>query len=273
MAVALACALTLGAGTCADSLASSVLVIPRSGSLEPYRFFGDRTVTVPLLVHASEPGELTLRAQLVQLTADLAVPIGALIEVPLPRNAAPQGSIEIELSTPLPAVARETAFELWIRSRRGRQTVWDMAGRIALRVYPADLLGPVRRWATAHPLRVNDDHGTLLEFLRRQEIPVVGVTGARDSRAGRTVTLYTGPQASRQHAHVPIREGEAVVLFTERHTDTPRVLIERAGGRTAVTVEMRLLDRLATDPLAQRILLELFELVHEDRPSPGGDVR
>jgi hypothetical protein len=39
-----------------------------------------------------------------------------------------------------------------------------------------------------------------------------------------------------------------------------------------VTVEMRLLDRLATDPLAQKMFLEVFELVHEERPSTGGNV-
>ena len=270
-AFALVFALTLVSGASAGSFGSPALVIPHPNRFEPYRFFGDRTVAVPLLVHASEPGGLSLRAQLVQLTSDLAVPIGAEREVPLPRDVSPRTRIEIELSIPLPAVKRETDFELWVRSRRDRDEVWHTAGRIALRVYADDHLSPVRSWARSHPLRVEDDHGSLVEFLRQQRIPVVEVRGTQGSRAGRGVTLYAGPQALRKRARVPLREDEAIVLFTERRTETPRFLIERSGRGTAVTVEMHLLDRLATDPLAQKIFLEVFELVHEERPSTGGD--
>lgn len=179
----------------------------------------------------------------------------------------------MELSIPLPAVKRETDFELRIRSRRDRDEVWQAAGRLGLRVYPGDLLSPIRNWATSHPLRVEDDHGVLSGFLRQQRIPVVGGTGTWSSRAGRGVTLFAGPQALRKRAHVPRREDEAIVRFTERETETPRFLIERTGRATSVAVEMRLLDRLATDPLAQKIFLEVFQLVHEEKTSTGGEVR
>ena len=271
-AFALLVVLALGSGVSVGSLGDPALVIPRRSALEPHRFFGDQTVAVPLLVHAREPEALSLRAQLVQLTSDLAVPIGAEVDVPLPRDVSPRTSLEIELAVPLPAVKRETDFELRVRSRRGRDEVGAAAGRIALRVYPADLLDPVRNWATSHPLRVEDDHGLLIGLLRQQRIPVVAVTGTRGARAGRGVTLYAGPQALRKWAHVPLREDEAIVLFTERQTEVPRFLIERTGGGTRVAVEMRLLDRLATDPLAQKIFLEVFDLVHEETSSTGGNV-
>jgi len=271
-ACALVFVLTLSWGTSAGSFGSRPLVIARSNRFEPYRFFGDRTVAVPLVVYASQLEGLSLRARLVQLTSELAVPIGAELEVPLPKNASSPTRIEIELSITLPAVKRETDFELWIRSRRDNDKVWDAAGRIALRVYPGDLLGRLRSWAASHPLRVEDGHGSLIGFLRHQRIPVVGVTEATGSRYDRGVTLYAGPEAVRKRAHVPPRQGEAIVLFTERQTETPHFLIERTGRATTVTVEMRLLDRLATDPLAQKMFLEVFELVHEERPSTGGNV-
>ncbi len=272
-AFALVFAFTLVSGASAGSFGSPALVVPHSNRFEPYRFFGDRSVTVPLLVEAPEPEALSLRAQLVQLTSGFAVPIGAELEVPLPRDVSPRTRIEVELSVPLPAVKRETDFELQVRSRRDRDEVWHAAGRIALRVYPGDLLSPVRGWAESHLLRVEDDDGSLIEFLRQQGIPVAGVGGTRGSRAGRGVTLYAGERALRKRAHVPLREDEAVVLFTERRRETPRFLVERTGRATAVTVEMRLLDRLATDPLAQKIFLEVFQLVHEERPSTGGEIR
>jgi len=245
-------------------------VTPRASRAEPYRFFADRTVAVPLLVHAPEPQGLALHAQLVQLASDFAVPIGAALEVPLPRDASPSPEVEIELSIPLPAVKRETDFEVRFSSRRAGEEGWHAAGRIPLRVYPGDLLGPLRQWATSHPLRVKDDQGSLIEFLRQQKIPVGGGE-TQGFRHDRGVTLYAGARALRARALAPLRPGEAIVLFAERETDTPRFLVERKGEGTAVTVEMRLLDRLATDPLAQKIFLEVFELVHEERPSTGGD--
>lgn len=269
-AFALVFALALVSGASAGSPA---LVSPHPNRFEPYRFFGDRTVAVPLLVHAPEPEGLSLRAQLVQLTSDLAVPIGAEVEVPLPRDVSPRSRIEIELSIPLPAVKRETDFELRIRSRRDRDEVWQAAGRIGLRVYAGDLLSPVRSWANSHPLRVEDDHGSLIGFLRQQRIPMVEGRGTRGFRDARGVTLYAGERALHKRARVPLREDEAIVLFTERQTETPRFLIERTGRATAVTVEMRLVDRLATDPLAQKIFLEVFQLVHEEKTSTGGEVR
>jgi len=271
-AVALALALGFASGAAARSLGSPVLVTPRASRVVPYRFFADRTATVPLLVHAPEPQGLALHAQLVQLASGFAVPIAAALEVPLPTDASPSPGLEIELSIPLPAVKRETDFELRFRSRRGRDGVWHAAGRIPLRVYPGDLLGPVRQWATSHPLRVKDDQGSLIEFLRRQQIPVVGWE-AQGVRHDRGVTLYAGARALRARALAPLRPGEAIVLFAERETDTPRFLVERKGEGTAVTVEMRLLDRLAADPLAQKIFLELFEVLTNERQSMGGNDR
>ena len=269
---ALALVLAFGSGAAAGSPGSPASVTPRASRAEPYRFFADRTVAVPLLVHAPEPQGLALHAQLLQLASGVAAPIGAALDVPLPTGASPSPGVEIELSIPLPAVKRETDFEVRFSSRRAGEEGWHAAGRIPLRVYPGDLLGPVRRWATSHPLRVKDDQGSLIEFLRRQQIPVVGWE-AQGVRHDRGVTLYAGARALRARALAPLRPGEAIVLFAERETDTPRFLVERKGEGTAVTVEMRLLDRLAVDPLAQKIFLELFEVLNNERQSLGGHDR
>ena len=271
-AVALALVLAFGSGAAARSLGSPASVTPRASRVEPYRFFADRTVAVPLLVHAPEPEGLALHAELVQLTSGFAVPIGAPLDVPLPTGASPSPGVEIELSIPLPAVKRETDFELRFRSRRGGDGVWHAAGRVPLRVYPGDLLSPVRQWATAHPLRVKDDQGSLIEFLRQQKIPVAGGE-TQGVRGDRGVTLYEGARAFRERVLAPLAQGEAIVLFAERETETPRFLIERKGEGMAVTVEMRLLGRLAADPLAQKIFLELFEVLNNEQQSMGGNDR
>lgn len=271
-AFALACSLTVGAASPAASLGSPALVIPRPNRLEPYRLFGDRTVVLPLLVYALEHEGLTLKAKLAQLTSNLSAPIGAELEVPLPEFPPPGPGIEVDVSVPLPAVKRETDFELRIWSRRDREQIWHAAGRIALRVYPDDLLSPLRGWAESHPLRVEDDDGSLIQFLRQQGIAVLGGGRTKGFHDSPGVTLYAGTRALRQRTRLPLRENETIVRFTERRAETPHILIERTGRGTAVTVKMRLLDRLATDPLAQKMFLEMFELVNEVRPPSQGDV-
>lgn len=268
---ALALVLALGSGAAARSLGSPALVTSRPNRLEPYRFFGNRTVAVPLLVHAPDSQGLALYARLVQLTSNLATPIGAALEVPLPTDASSGPGVEIKLAVPLPPVKRETDFELRFQSRRDRDGPWYAAGQIPFRVYPSDLLSPIRSWAKSHPLRVKDDHGLLIAFLRQQGIPVV--VGSQGFRDGRGVTLYAGARALRKRARVPLGEDEAIVLFTERQTGTPHFLIERTDGGTAVSVEMRLLNRLATDPLAHKTFLEVFEILNEEKQSKGGNDR
>jgi hypothetical protein len=235
--VLLVVALTWGPATSAQP----VQVTARPNPVEPCRFFGGGIAAVPLLIQAPAPDGLSIRAALVQLTSRLSAPAAGEIEVPL-------SGPELDLAVPLPAVSRETDFELRFRARRRGDPVAQSAGRVALRVYPADLLDPVRAWAESHPLRVEDDHGAVIELFRRQGIPV-----AAPPKPGR-VTLYAGPRALQK-----VREGGTAVLFTERDTGTPHLVIDRTGSGTTVCVEMRLLDRLATDPLAQKILVEVFQ--------------
>jgi hypothetical protein len=145
-----------------------VLVTARP-SLEPYRLIGGRTAIVPLIVHAPEPEGLTVRAELVQLSSTLAMPLAGGIVVPLGVSAQPAGFVSrIELSVSLPAVSRETDFELRFRSFRHPDGAMRTAGRVALRVYPANLLEPVRVWAESHAIRLEDDRGSLAEFFRER---------------------------------------------------------------------------------------------------------
>ena len=267
--VLLAAALVQMSAVTAEPFASLALVTARSNPSEPYRFFGGRAVTVPLMIHAPEHEGLAIRAQLVQLTSRLAVPAAAEIDVPLSPHAAGSGT-ELDLSVALPSVDRETDFELRFRWFRSRDGVPQAAGRIALRVYPTDLLSPVRAWAQSHPIWVEDDHGSMMEFFRQQRIKVT----ARPEAHG--ISVYAGPRALQKQSRVPLGEGETAVLFSERETETPHLVVDRTGRGTIVRVEMRLLDRLTTDPLAQKIFLEVFQhlaVKNDETPPTQGVVR
>jgi hypothetical protein len=238
------------------------LVTVRHHPDEPRRFFGGRAVSVPLTVHAPDREGLAIRAQLVQVTTRLAMPAGDEIDVSLPAPGAAGPSVELDLPLVLPAVERETDFELRFRFSASRDRE-QPAGRIALKVYPGDLLAPVRAWARSRPIRVEDEHGQVRAFLRDQRIPIAAASGPRG------ITIYAGARALEKHVRNPPREGEAAVLFLERESETTTLVVDRAGQGTIVELEMRLIDRLSTDPLAQKILLDVFRRLaagHDDAP-------
>jgi hypothetical protein len=243
---------------------SPASVTSRADAPGAYRLFADRTVTVPVLVHASDPDSVDLRAAIVQLTSSLSMPLAVEMDVRLTPGATGHPWLDASVSLTLPSVEREADFEIRFRSRRRGDTVWQPAGRVTVRVYPADLLAPLREWARSHPISVRDDRGALVEFLRRQRIPLADRPGRRG------VTLYVGSRW--KDGSAPPVDGEAAILFTERETDTPHLLVDRAGRGPIVSVEMRFLDRLETDPLAQKLLLEAFRRLHEQlAPVEGVD--
>jgi hypothetical protein len=256
--------LTLSPAQAARSVEGGAVVTSRADRHEPYRLFGGRTAMVPVRVHAPDPDGLDLRAVLVQLTSSLSVPVAEQLAVRLSPRADGDPWFDAEFGLTPPDVKRETDFEIRFRSRRRGEPAWQAAGRVTVRVYPSDLLDPVRAWARSHPLSVQDHRGLLVEFLRRQTIPIA------DRPGGRGVTLYVASR--RKDGSVPLLDGGAAVLFTERETDTPHLVIDRTGRTTIVRVETRFLDRLETDPQAQKLLLEVFQRLHEQlTPVEGVD--
>jgi hypothetical protein len=213
---------------------------------------------VPLTVYGLVPDGLTVRAQLFQLSSRLAVPFEGELDVPIAASARPGAGFvsQFELPVPLPAVNRETDFEIRFHASLppGPPARAQLAaGQVSLRVYPADLLEPVRAWAESHSIRLEDDDGSMTRFFRDQRISLTARPGPSD------LTVFAGPRSVQKRSRLPHGDSGATIVFPERETETPHLVIDRTGRGMTVNVEMRLVDRLATDPLAQKIFLEAFQ--------------
>jgi hypothetical protein len=255
----------------AQPIGNLVWVMPRFNPGEPFRFIGGRTVTVPLSIHGPRPEGLMVWAELIQISSSLAVPVGGQVNIPVAVSARADTGFtsELELSLSLPVVTRETDFELRFQASWPPARAMPSAGRIALRVYPGNLLDPVRIWAASHPIWLEDDQGSTRERFRELRIPVATQPGPSG------VTVYAGAGAVQKYLRVPPRHGQSAILLLERDTATPHLVVDRTSGRTTVKVEMNLLDRLATDPLAQKIFLEAFQhaVLHDEAAPRQGVVR
>jgi TolB-like protein len=116
----------------------AALVEPFPVSRELYRCVGNRTAMLPLSIAATQIETVAIRADLVQLGATLALPVMRDLDVPVRIPAPGVSRITSKVAVTLPAVTRETDFELRFRSRRQSDENWRPAGRVAVRVYPAD---------------------------------------------------------------------------------------------------------------------------------------
>jgi TolB-like protein len=116
----------------------AALVEPIPVSRELYRCVGDRTAMLPLSITATQIDRLVIRADLVQLGATLALPVMRDFDVPVRVPAPGVSRITSNVALTLPPVTRETDFELRFRSRRQTDEAWRPAGRVAVRLYPAD---------------------------------------------------------------------------------------------------------------------------------------
>jgi hypothetical protein len=116
----------------------TALVEPFPVSRELYRCVADRAAMLPLSIAATQSETRAIRADLVQLGATLAVPVMRNLDVPVRPTAPGVSRMTSNVALTFPAVTRETDFELRFWSRRQSDENWRPAGRVAVRVYPAD---------------------------------------------------------------------------------------------------------------------------------------
>lgn len=228
---------------------------------EPWRFFGGQTVEMPVPLFPSFAGRL--RGQLFERASAVARPIGPRVEVGV-DGAGGEAGWPPRLDVALPSVRQPADFELRVEIRPESADAWHSAGRMPLRLYPEDLLAPLRRFSESHRIRVVEDHGELGAFLREQQIAFTSRGDAPRPAKGPGVTLYAGASAERA-AREPTPSPGDIVIFRERQPGLPHLAIEEHGPGSRITVEMQLLRRLSSDPRAQQTFVEIFELLEARR--------
>ena len=224
--------------------------------------FAGRSTEIPLRVRG-EPRDL--RARWYAVAPALLAPLGDPFALALPVRDGDGVRIRIQV----PEVERESALELHVEARA--QEGWAPAGRLRLRAYPADLLEPLRRFASSHPIEVRDTAGRLSQFLRDREIPTW--QGGDGWSARPAVIVYAGQEASdwsRDRAAGKQDDGVwRLVLAADPNERLAHVVVEPRTAGGTLRVQMPLLQHLERDPEAQRALVEIFALLQEHRHERG----
>lgn len=173
------------------------------------------------------------------------------------EQCATMTSIELEL----PNVRSEVDVLVQL-SLQGDDKV---AGAIALRVYPDNLLEPLTRYAEHYALVVFDGDGVLTRFLEHNNIDY-----APGFRAVSGVPLALLVQPAESERLLNDRGFDTAVIFKEKIVDLPQIRTFSSDGQTRVYVEMPFLHDLHNSPLAQKALLDIIRLATNPIPIDRG---
>ena len=237
--------------------------------------FGGRPVSVPVVLHGMPGARAEVRARLVQVAAGLAAPAGEPVGVAAGAVDFSAGlRRELSVDVMVPTVDRESRFELAVFLRAPPSGEWRPVGTVLLRAYPTDLLKPLKRWTERQPLRIGDPSGKLESLLVAQGIAVLDVNAqSLEKGDGPVVTVLVDGTDDLARATARARRGEAVVVLRERTGAFPRIERMRWGAGALVLVELPLLDRLALDPQAQNLFMDVVRSARSGETNREEDPR
>ena len=139
--------------------------------------FGGQAIKLPIAVQTSSREQINLKAKLTQVTFSLTAQHTIVPEISLPLEQENRARADREVTLELPTVQRETDFQLSFQAQTESQDLWSEAGIVRIRVYPKDLLAPLKTWSRKVQLRLDDREGILEYLLATQEVVFI------DSRA------------------------------------------------------------------------------------------
>lgn len=189
-----------------------------------YHEFGGTRLTVPF--NYDVPDCSGIRSQLFRKKNTHPVPVTQLALSQCGEDVAVQ----------IPEVNKPSHYELVIEVQKGSN--WHHLDTIAITGFPRDIFKDFRKWAENHEVMVADSEGKLESFLKKQEIPFTSSFGFEPP----------SPQAI-------MKVGEREYVFHETETPFPKIWIRDKQ----VVFELRFLDQLPTNPLAQNELMQVLK--------------
>ena len=223
--------------------------------------FGGQEIILPIAVRADSLEQIDLKSSLVQVTSSLAAELAVTPEMRLKPDREERTKTRGDVKLELPVVRRETNFQLRFQAKSGSQNQWSEVGMFHIRVYPRDLLAPLKDWSQRIQLRLDDRQGILEDLLEAQDVVFVDSKAPLEKREGVpvvTMIVRDNPQASLPRR--PLGPGGAVVVFNERVKNLPKVVVTPSGAGLLVRVDLQIIQRLLEDPRAQKQLLEIVGL-------------
>ncbi len=226
-------------------------------------YFGGQEITLPLAVQTSSREQIHLKANLRQVTFSLTAEHNVIPEISPPLDQEDGARADREVKLELPTVQRETDFQLSFQAQTASQDVWSQAGIFHIRVYPKDLLAPLKTWSQKVQLRLEDREGILEDFLAAQDVVFVDSKAQMEKREGvPIVTMIVKTTRKVSLPRPPLAPHNSIIVFNEQVTNIPKVVVTPFGTGQLIQVDLQIIKQLLEDPRAQKQFLEIIQLAY-----------
>lgn len=225
--------------------------------------FGGQEITLPIAVQTSSREQINLKAKLTQVTFSLTAQHNIVPEISLPLEQENRARADREVKLELPTVQRETDFQLSFQAQTESQDLWSEAGIVQIRVYPKDLLAPLKNWSRKVQLRLDDREGILEYLLATQEVAFVDSRAQMEKLEGvPVVTMIVKNTQKVSLPRRPLAPHNSIIVFNEHVENVPKVVVTPLGTGRLIQVDLHIIKRLLEDPRAQKQFLEIIQLAH-----------
>ncbi len=205
-----------------------------------------------------------MKATLTQVTFSLAAEYNVVPEISpsLDQEDRPRADREVKLE--LPTVQRESDFQLSFQAQTASQDLWSEAGVVHIRVYPKDLLAPLKTWSRRVQLRLDDSEGILEGFLAAQDVVFVDSKAQMEKREGvPIVTMIVKHTHKVSLPRRPLAPHHSIIVFNEQVENLAKVVVRPFGQGQLIQVDLQIIQQLSEDPRAQKQFLEIIQLAHQ----------
>jgi hypothetical protein len=237
-----------------------VSIIRAPAPAAPVAVFGGELTHVSVSLYGVQNCE-SIVARLYQTAMMLQAPLNDW--TPLQCQPAVSGSgseaVRAEIEIAVPPVDAEIDLELRFARCEKPGDACKPFGNVPISALPADLLEPLNQWAIDHVLHVHDPFGVLTAFLEKREINYVSV-GAVLPRDTEVVSLVVADEPLATVALTNLQRAGAVVLFREKTGPLPVVLQRDTVDGRLIDVRLPVVSRLASDPAAVKLFLDIFRM-------------
>ena len=247
---------------------TQVSVIPAETPPPPVTVLGGEQARLSVLLDGIESCE-QLVARLYQTSTMLLAPLSEWtpFQCHVAVSASGSRAIRADIEVSVPQVAAEIDLELRVAECKKPGDDCTHIGTVSISALPSDFLDPLNRWASTHVLQVHDPFGTLNGFLDTHEIEYSSA-GAILPTDTEVVSLVVEDENFDELVLADFQRAGAVVFFREKPGPIPLVLQKDTVDGRLVDVHLLVVSRLASDPAAVKLFLDIFRMTQAQGLSP-----
>lgn len=218
-----------------------------------HHFFEKSSIILPVDHNSSGIIPPVIEYELLQISHRLSLPL-------INRKLLCSGNCNKESSNiiDLPAFSYETEIHINLYMRDINDQ-WVNYLTFPIIIYPRTLLDSTKSWAEKNTFVLLDKTKILNDFFDSNNIRYIKRVLRLDmSKEQERVILTTNERLVKDYPFIN------TVLFLERVNTLPNITIQQNENIRHILVEMRLLQRLKNNPLAQKLFVKLFSFIQNE---------